>query len=94
MGGRPAVPKSVQVEVFFQDRWLCHICRRPVVFAMTFKLLSEVLGLELPGVPIAIAEARPGRDADDAVNDILYSEAAAVAAAHAGACAADCAAAH
>ena len=62
MTGRPAVPKSVQVEVFFRDRWLCHICRRPVVFAMTFKLLSEVLGLELPHVPIAMYHKNWPRD--------------------------------
>jgi hypothetical protein len=62
MTWRPAVPKSVQVEVFFRDRCLCHIRRRPVVFAMTFKPLSEVLGLELPDVPIAMYHPNWRRD--------------------------------
>jgi 5-methylcytosine-specific restriction endonuclease McrA len=51
---RTPVPKDDQVKVFFRDGWLCSWCRRPTVFPLTFKLLSETVNSQLPGVPIAM----------------------------------------
>ena len=51
---RKPISRSVQVEVYFRDRWLCKWCRRPIVFPPAFKLLSESIASELPDVPIAI----------------------------------------
>ena len=62
MAARQSVPRDVQVEVFFRDRWLCHLCRRPVLFPLTFKLLSELVEGELPGVPIAYFNLNWRRD--------------------------------
>ena len=51
---RTPVPKDDQVKVFFRDGWLCSWCRRPTVFPLTLKLLSETVNSQLPGVPIAM----------------------------------------
>jgi len=59
---RPSVPRSVQVDVYYRERWLCHLCRRPVVFPLTFKLLSELVESELPDVPVALFNQNWRRD--------------------------------
>lgn len=40
---RPAVPKDVQVRVYFRDGWLCRYCHRPVVFAPALKTLAKLV---------------------------------------------------
>ena len=50
---REPIPRSVQMEVFFRDGWLCYLCLRPTIFPMTFKLLSEMMESELPDINIA-----------------------------------------
>ena len=37
---RPKIPKSLQVQILRRDRWLCHWCGRPVIFAPTLKYLE------------------------------------------------------
>jgi 5-methylcytosine-specific restriction endonuclease McrA len=59
---RTPVPRAVQVEVFFRDGWLCSWCRRPTVFPLAFKLLSEIVNSQLPGVPIAMWNSNWRRD--------------------------------
>ena len=39
---RPKVPHSTQARVFFRDGWLCHTCRRPVVFHLSLKYLAAL----------------------------------------------------
>jgi hypothetical protein len=34
------ISRKLQVEVFYRDRWLCHWCGRPLVFAPAMKLLQ------------------------------------------------------
>jgi HNH endonuclease len=35
--------KEFDVAVFRRDRWLCHLCKRPVIFAPAMKYLQEEL---------------------------------------------------
>lgn len=51
---RAPIPRVVQAEVFFRDGWLCSRCRRPTVFSLALKLLSETVSSQLPGVPVAM----------------------------------------
>ncbi|MER3495538.1 MAG: hypothetical protein C4320_01155 [Armatimonadota bacterium] len=37
---RKAISKAVQLAVFRRDRWLCHWCKRPVIFAPAIRLLE------------------------------------------------------
>ena len=38
---RPKVPESVQTAIYFRDGWLCHVCRRPVIFHLALKYLQN-----------------------------------------------------
>ena len=38
---RKSISKALQVEVFRRDRWLCHWCGRPVIFAPTMRYLEH-----------------------------------------------------
>jgi 5-methylcytosine-specific restriction endonuclease McrA len=38
---RPAIPKGLQVAVYRRDRWLCHWCGRPVIFAPAMRYLEH-----------------------------------------------------
>jgi 5-methylcytosine-specific restriction endonuclease McrA len=40
---RRQIAKTVQVIVFRRDRWLCHLCKRPVIFAPAMKYLQHDL---------------------------------------------------
>jgi len=67
---RPSIPEAVKVEVFFRDHWLCYLCRRPTVFPMAFKLLSEVVESELPGVPLAFYHPHWRRDQSPLLDEL------------------------
>jgi hypothetical protein len=41
MANRMPLSKSLQVEVFRPDGWLCHLCKRPVIFAPVMRLLER-----------------------------------------------------
>jgi hypothetical protein len=60
---RAPIPYSVQVEVFFRDKWLCSHCLRPTIFPLTLKLLSEVTAAETPDRPLAYWNPQWRRDA-------------------------------
>jgi len=40
---RKSLPKVVQLSIFQRDNWLCHWCKRPVIFSPAFKLLESEL---------------------------------------------------
>lgn len=37
---RVSPPKKLQLTIYRRDKWLCHWCKRPVIFAPAFKLLQ------------------------------------------------------
>jgi 5-methylcytosine-specific restriction endonuclease McrA len=48
---RPSIPIATQVAVYFRDRWLCHLCKRPIVLHLTLKYLDALVrehGFTLP----------------------------------------------
>jgi hypothetical protein len=40
---RKPIPRKLQVFVFCRDKWLCHWCKRPVIFAPAMKYLQREL---------------------------------------------------
>src|SRR6266705_311045 len=38
---RQKIPHEMQVRVFFRDKWLCWLCRRPTVFAPALKYMKQ-----------------------------------------------------
>jgi len=47
------VPFDVQVRVFFRDAWLCHWCRRPVIFPPALRLLQHFVETSGNSRPLA-----------------------------------------
>jgi HNH endonuclease. len=70
---RPAIPYSVQVEVFFRDNWLCSHCRRPTVFHLALQQLSEVVAADLPTLTLAYWDPRWRRDAAPLLDELAAS---------------------
>jgi 5-methylcytosine-specific restriction endonuclease McrA len=62
MARRPAISLSVQAAVFFRDRWLCHLCGRPVVFGPALKRIARHVESRLPGVRPAYYDPQWRRD--------------------------------
>jgi hypothetical protein len=40
---RTPIPIPVQCEVYFTGKWLCYLCRRPLIFPPAMKLLNAVV---------------------------------------------------
>jgi hypothetical protein len=40
---RKPIPRKLQVFVFRRDMWLCHCCKRPVIFAPAMKYRQQEL---------------------------------------------------
>src|ERR1035437_11076434 len=38
---RPPIPKAIQLSIFRDNKWLCHWCDRPVIFAPAMRLLER-----------------------------------------------------
>lgn len=59
---RRPIPRDVQVRVFRNDRWLCHMCRMPVLFDPALRLLERFVADRAPGVSLAYYDLRRSRD--------------------------------
>jgi len=59
---RPKIPRETQIEVFFQDGWLCRWCHRPTVFAPALKLLERFVRQAGYSHPTAYYDLRYRRD--------------------------------
>jgi 5-methylcytosine-specific restriction endonuclease McrA len=59
-----------QVQIFFRDHWLCHWCRRPVIFAPALKYLQQQV--QARGYPTALAyfDPRWRRDAAPLLDEL------------------------
>lgn len=53
---------EAQVEVFYRDAWLCHFCRRPLIFAPALKRLASLVGDEPLGYTPAYFNEQWRRD--------------------------------
>ncbi|HET9146084.1 MAG TPA: HNH endonuclease signature motif containing protein [Sphingomicrobium sp.] len=38
---RLPLPRTLQIKIFRRDGWLCHLCKRPVIFAPAMRLLER-----------------------------------------------------
>ena len=70
---RSSIPYSVQVEVFFRDGWLCSHCRRPTIFHLALKQLSEVIGPDFPELTLAYWNPQWRRDAAPLLDELAAS---------------------
>lgn len=70
---RPPISYSVQAEVFFRDGWLCSHCRRPAIFHLALKQLSEVIGPEFPELDPAYWNAQWRRDSAPLLDELAAS---------------------
>jgi 5-methylcytosine-specific restriction endonuclease McrA len=59
---RGLVSKSLQIRVFRRDRWLCHWCGRPVIFAPAMRYLEQLLKRSGFTESLAYHDARWRRD--------------------------------
>jgi uncharacterized protein YjhX (UPF0386 family) len=70
---RTPIKYSVQVEVFFRDGWLCSHCRRPTIFHLALKQLSELVGPEFPNRTLALWNREWRRDAAPLLDELAAS---------------------
>jgi 5-methylcytosine-specific restriction endonuclease McrA len=56
-GVRQGLTVELQVRIFFRDHWLCHWCRRPVIFSPALKYLQKQV--QASGYPTATAYFDP-----------------------------------
>lgn len=70
---RTAIPYSVQTEVFFRDRWLCSHCRRPTIFHLALKQLSDVVDGEFSNLTLAYWNPQWRRDAAPLLDELAAS---------------------
>ena len=71
---RPPIPVDLQIEVYFRDHWLCHLCRRPTILHLAMKFLSEFVGPELPSsTHPALWDAQWRRDKSPLLDELAAS---------------------
>lgn len=83
---RKPIPVSTQAEVLFRDRWLCHLCHRPVILHAALRLLQEHVRVQLPDSRLAYWHPNWRRDSapllDGLAASVDHVEAHATAGAH------------
>ena len=67
---RPPIPIPIQVEVFFRDRWLCHLCRRPIVLHLAMKYAALVVHADFPRLKAAYWHPNWRRDAAPLLDEL------------------------
>lgn len=61
-GNRQGIPIAVQVEVYFHEKWICHWCHRPLIFAPALKLIQCFVEEERCPYPTAFYDLHWRRD--------------------------------
>lgn len=67
---RKPVPFDIQVQVFFKDRWLCYICRRPLIFPPALKQLADLVGRDAPSRALAYYNTNWRRDSAPLLDEL------------------------
>jgi hypothetical protein len=70
---RKSIPVPIQVEVLFRDRWLCHLCRRPLILHLALKQLADLAQETYPDVPFAYWQKNWRRDASPLLDELAAS---------------------
>ena len=64
------IPIARQVAVLFRDKWLCHWCGRPVIFAPALKYLEAFVGASGYELPLAYYNKNYRRDASPLLDEL------------------------
>ena len=59
---RKPIPIPVQLQVYFRDRWLCYVCRRPLIFPFALRHLANLVPDTLLSSPLAYYDLNWRRD--------------------------------
>jgi hypothetical protein len=59
---RDKIPLSTQIHVYFRDRWLCHWCRRPLIFGPALRYLEALVTWEYCDYPVSYFDSGWRRD--------------------------------
>ena len=70
---RPPIPIPLQVQVYFRDAWLCHVCRKPVIFHLALKHLAGLVQQRLPGAKLAYWDPTWRRDQAPLLDELAAS---------------------
>ena len=70
---RPPIPLSIQAAVLFRDRWLCYLCKRPVIFHFALKRLGVLAKNAYPDVVTAYWHPNWRRDAAPILDELAAS---------------------
>jgi 5-methylcytosine-specific restriction endonuclease McrA len=70
---RPRIPYDVQARVFFRDKWLCHWCGRPTVFAPALKHLRRLVESKGYDLPTAYWSPAYRRDASPLLDELAVA---------------------
>ena len=70
---RRPIPIATQVEVYFRDAWLCHLCHRPVILHLALKHAAEAVHRTYPDAPLAYWIGTWSRDAAPLLDELAAS---------------------
>ena|SRR5438445_4483194 len=70
---RPPIPVPLQVQVYFRDAWLCHVCRKPVIFHLALKYLAGLVQQRLPEATLAYWNPTWRRDQAPLLDELAAS---------------------
>ena len=73
MNKRVPIPIPTQAAVLFRDRWLCHLCGRPVILHLALKYLEAYVASRIPDVPVTYWQANWRRDAAPLLDELAAS---------------------
>ena len=67
---RRPIPIDTQVGVYFRDRWLCHLCHRPIVFHLALKYAGQFVAAHYPQAKLAYWQGNWRRDAAPLLDEL------------------------
>ena len=70
---RRPIPIATQIDVYFRDRWLCHLCHRPVILHLALKHAAQAVHRVLPKAPLAYWAGTWSRDGAPLLDELAAS---------------------
>jgi 5-methylcytosine-specific restriction endonuclease McrA len=67
---RPSIPIPLQLAVYLRDRWLCHLCKKPLIFPLTLRLLADQVRQEIPPLKVAYYSHHWGRESAPLLDEL------------------------
>src|SRR5438270_117559 len=66
----PKILAATKIAIFRRDRWLCHWCRKPVIFHPAMKLLEQYVRESGVREPLAYFDLRWRRDGSPLLDEL------------------------